>query len=251
MRESIKWITLSIIPLAILIAIMVSTWNWWNKEEYPLRNEIYRINDYQNHEPIVSWNLLVRKDWWYYSWEYSMDLNATPIKKRQWFWVMYYPDWCILTGNWVNGIIEWYWTYDCNEGIYYWEFKNNKINWKWILKNKDNSYYSWEWSNEEPNWYWILKYADWEIYEGYWLLGSKHWSWKYTMNDWSIYEWQFTYWKKSGKWKMIYSDWTIQEWIRVDDEFQEPITSTTWDVTLTTWDNVPTTWGIQNEADHN
>ena len=242
--EEVKWFIYWIIPLWITITIMVTTWNWnlgsfWNLKTQNTIQE-YRINDYENYEPVVSWWGLHWSDWWYYLWEYSDNSNETPHKKRHWFWVMYYPDWCILTGDWKNWIIDWKWTYDCNEWIYSWEFKNNKINWLWVLKNKDNSYYSWEWLNEEPHWYGTLKYQDWAIYEWYWVKWIKEWTWKYISTAGNIYEWMFSKWLKNWKWKVTYADWTVQEWIWENDEFVEAINVAPPEQIMT--------WNIENEA---
>ena len=235
MDDSRKWVILSVIPLIIILVIIYGNWNWNPLITNTFNTVDYRISDYQYHEPIVSWWLLYRSDGWYYIGEYSNNKNEKPQKKRSGFWAMYYPDWCVLTGNWVNWIVEWMWTYDCNEWIYEWEFKDNKINWLWVLKNRDNSSYSWEWLNEEPHWFWILKYADWESYEWYWVKWTKEWTWKYTYSDGRVFEWAFLNWLKNWKWKIIYPDGTIQEWVWEDDMLQEPIN---------TWDN-------KNEADQN
>jgi len=223
MDDSRKWVVSSAIPLIILIAIMVSTRSWGSLFDFNKQEEwIYRINDYQYHEPIISWWELYRSDWWHYKWAYSEVFTEKPKKKRNWFWTMYYPDWCILTGNRVNWVVEWNWTYDCNEWIYSWEFKNNMFNGLWILVNKDWSYYSWEWLNEQPNWYWILKYADWEIYEWYWVEWTKEWTWKYITKAGNIFEWMYVKGLRNWSWKVIYPDWTIQEWIWIDDIYQQP-----------------------------
>ena len=243
--EEFKWFLYSIIPLWITITIMVTTRNWnlwsfWNMKDDNIQ-ETYRINDYQNHEPLISWWALYRSDGGYYIWEFSNVKTENPQKKRNGFWTMYYPDWCVLTWNWINWIIEWNWTYDCNEWIYSWEFKNNKINGLWVLKNKDNSYYSWEWLNEEPHWYGTLKYQDWAIYEWYWVKWIKEWTWKYTSTAGNIYEWMFSKWLKNWKWKVTYVDWTVQEWIWENDEFKDPINVAPQEQIMT--------WNNENEAD--
>lgn len=220
MENSRKSTIYSIIPLIILIVIIAFTRNGAKKGELQEAEKVFRINNYQNYEPSVQWDTLTRSDGWYYIGEFSEN-EGSPKHQRHWYWTMYYPDGCVLTGDWINWIVEGKGTYDCNEGIYSWEFKNNMINGIGILMNNDGSYYSWEWLNEEPHWYGILHYNDWEVYEWYRSWGSKRWTWKYTAKDWSIFEGSFFKGMKNWNWKLSYPDWNSIEGVRINDELQE------------------------------
>ncbi len=198
----------------------IGTWNWsweciWDNtyyfEDWEIRDATCKIQTFKQwmypyNKASISWDLLVRKNWWYYSWEYDSQ------KKRNWKWILVVTNWVIISWDRENDTPNWSIQENRGWGTYSWEYCNWFRCWKWIFKNDITFKYSWEYLSWKENWIWERIWTDWSYYS--WERKDWEINWYWTLRRYvplTKEDWDFI--NHPERFKLVYEvSWIWNNW---------------------------------------